>query len=350
MVNMSFKRDYMRFFAITLLLLFLLAGCAREKDESTRSIQERILQAYLQLNYPDAEQTKSGLVIVSSEPGNGKKPIEYGYAYMKYSTKDLNGNYTFTNCKDVAEQIGTYTADGYYGPRLMSLGYGSTLQGVNEAMMMMNKGAKMTVIVPPWLSNYDGNYDYAGTTVESQTSAVSVIYELEMGDVVDKPLDFQLDSLESYRDKYFPGLDSTAKGYYFKKLEGTVEDTVVAENVVKVYYIGRLLDGYIFDTNIADTAKKYGIYNSAKKYNPLEVTIKPTFSQMTSTGSADGTSSGDTYVEGFARAIKSMTYGDKAVTFFWSDMGYGELNNNTNGVGVPGYSMLRFDIRMLPKE
>lgn len=347
---MSFKRDYMRFFAITLPLLFLLAGCAKEKSESTRSVQERILQAYLQMNYPGAKQTESGLVILNFEPGSGKKPIEYGYAYMKYSTKDLNGNYTYTTCRDIAEQIGTYTAEGYYGPRLMSLGYGSTLQGLYEAMMMMNKGARMTVIVPPWLSSYDGNHSYAGTTVESQTSTVSVIYELEMGDVVDNPLDFQKDSLESYRDRYFPGLDSTAKGYYFKKLEGTSEDTVVAENVVRVNYIGRLLDGYIFDTNIADTAKKYRIYDSEKKYTPLQVTMKPTFSQMTSTGSADGTSSGDTYVEGFARALKSMTYGDKAVTFFWSDMGYGRLNNNTNGAGVPSYSMLRFDIYMLPKE
>ena len=44
-----------------------------------------------------------------------------------------------------------------------------------------------------------------------------------------------------------------------------------------------------------------------------------------------------------------MTYGDKAVTFFWSSMGYGDTNNSVNGEGVPSYSMLRFDLYMLPE-
>lgn len=343
-----FKTDYMRFFAILLPALMLFCGCAKEEDESAEEIQQRILEAYLQTHYPDATQLESGLVIIDSEPGTGKKPIEYGAAYMRYNTKDLYGNYTATTNREIAEQLGTYSPSVYYGPKLMTLGYGSTLQGLNEAMMMMNKGAKMTVILPPWLTSYDGNYNYTGSLIETQTSSSSVIYELEMGDVVDNIMDFQIDSLESYRDINFPGVDSTVKGYYFKKLEGTVTDTVAAEKTVKINYIGRLLDGYIFDTNIADSAKKYRIYDSEKAYEPLEVTMKSSYTQMTSGESSDS-SSDEGFVEGFARAVKSMTYGDKAVTFFWSSMGYGDTNNSVNGEGVPSYSMLKFDLYMLPE-
>ena len=76
--------------------------------------------------------------------------------------------------------------------------------------------------------------------------------------------------------------------------------------------------------------------------------MKSSYTQMTSGESSDS-SSDEGFVEGFARAVKSMTYGDKAVTFFWSSMGYGDTNNSVNGEGVPSYSMLRFDLYMLPE-
>ena len=319
----------MRYFVIALSAFMFFASCAKDEDVSTREIQQKILEAYIQQNYPEATQTKSGLVIISQEP-------------------ELDGTYLATTYRNVAEQLGTYSADVYYGPELMTLGYGSTITGLAEALKMMNRGSRMTVIVPPWLSNYDSDYDsYYGSSVETQTQSMSVIYELELGDVVDNITEFQIDSLESYRDIYYPGVDSTAYGYYFKKLEGTVTDTVEAEQVVKVYYVGRLLDGYIFDTNIADTAKKYRIYDENATYEPLEVTMKSTYTAMTSTGTSD--SSTESYVEGFARAIKSMTYGDRAVTFFQSSLGYGETGTMSSGVGVPDYAMLKFDLYLLPE-
>ena len=339
----------MRYFVIVLSAFMLFASCAKDEEISTREIQQKILEAYIQQNYPEATQTTSGLVIISQEAGYGKNPKQYGAAYLRYSSKELDGTYLTTTYKDLAEQLGTYSADIYYGPELMTLGYGSTITGLAEALKMMNKGSKMTVIVPPWLSNYDSDYDgYYGSSVETQTQSTSVIYELELGDVVDNITEFQIDSLESYRDIYYPGLDSTVYGYYFKKLEGTVTDTVEAEQVVKVYYVGRLLDGYIFDTNIEDTAKKYRIYDSETTYEPHEVTMKSTYTAMTSTGTSDSSTEG--YVEGFARAVKSMTYGDRAVTFFQSSLGYGELGTMSSGVGVPDYAMLRFDLYVLPED
>ena len=59
------------------------------------------------------------------------------------------------------------------------------------------------------------------------------------------------------------------------------------------------MDGFVFDTNIADTARKYHIYDnsSSSKYDSLVVSLK---SEDTSV------------VRGFYEAIKGMRYGETA--------------------------------------
>lgn len=314
-----------------------LFSCAQEKDETSESVQRRILDAYLQTYYPSATKTSSGLVVLSKQDGKGEVPQNYQVAYISYNTKDLAGNYQSTTNKDVAETLGVYSPSRYYGPAFMEIGYGSIIEGLHEALCMMNKGSKMTVIIPPWLSKYDYQYESGSN---SETQSVSVIYEITMEHVITNIKNFQIDSLEAFRDIYYPGLDSVAEGYYFKKLSGTVTDTIEADKSANVWYVGRLLDGYIFDTNIEDTAKKYGIYNSSSTYSALDVTYKTTYQEM----SSEGSQSEDSYVSGFARALKSMTYGNRAVTFFWSGLGYGSTSTLSSGVGVPEYSMLYFDI------
>lgn len=339
----------------------LLFSCAKEEEESNASIQKRVLDAYLQVNYPNKNYTvtKSGLVILNHEEGTGSSPEQYGAAYMKYSAKDLSGNYHSTMFEDVARRIGTYTAANYYGPQLSSLGYGEITEGLNEAMKMMKKGSKMTVIIPPALSVYDGetqNGGYGYSTEKSESSSVNSVYELEMYDVVTNLQKYQLDSIQAFRDKYYPGLDSTSNMYYFKKLSGTSTDTIAKNETAKVWYIGRLLDGYIFDTNIKDTAMKYRIYNASKTYEAMEVNYESTYTEMASSAgtmnvngvSSSNSSSDDdasgSYVPGFAKALKSMTYGDHAITFFGSGWGYGSSGTMSSGAGVPTFSMLFFEI------
>ncbi len=341
------------------LLCTVLFSCAKEESESNASIQKRILDAYLEVNYPEGNYTvtESGLVILNHEPGVGIPPQDLQAAYARHSTKGLDGNYQTTTFKDVAERLGVYDPANYYGNQLLTLGYGDIVKGLNEALRMMNKGAKMTVIVPPHLSCYDSDGDYYGyTSSSSETSTTNLIYEIELGDVITDVFQFQLDSLEAFRNINYPGLDTVVSGYYFKKLSGFRKDTVPDGTKVNVWYVGKLLDGYVFDTNIEDTAKKYGLYDATKTYSALEVTMQSTFEEMTSkkedgsNSSASSGSEGGEYVEGFARALKSMTYGDEAITFFNSDRGYGSKSTMSGGSGVPSYSMLYFYIYMDPEE
>ena len=148
--------------------------------------------------------------------------------------------------------------------------------------------------------------------------------------------------MASFAGINYPGLDSTVTGYYFKKLSGAEKDTIPQNETAGVWYVGKLLDGYVFDTNIADTAKKYGIYDASKTYEALSVGYESSYEEM----SSETSESGEGYVTGFARALKSMTYGDHAVTFFWSNMGYKEEEQD----GIPAYSMLFFDIYVDEKQ
>lgn len=352
---------YCKFIIVAAIAGSLLFSCAKEEVESNNSIQKRILDAYLEVNYPDKNYTvtKSGLVILSKSDGSGVSPEKQGAAYLKYSVKDLAGNYQSTMFKDVAEQLGTYSEANYYGPQLSILDYGDVTEGMNEAMKMMSKGSKMTIIIPPTLSAYDSpnSYGYGYSSDNNETSSINLIYEIEMFDVVSNLQRYQFDSLESFRNRYYPGLDSTANMFYFKKLEGTAKDTIAENESADVWYVGRLLDGYVFDTNIADTAKKYGLYQSDKTYEALSVTYESKYEDMatgagsinvagesSNSGSSDSEGEGGNYVPGFAKALKCMKYGDHAITFFGSGWGYGSTGTMSGGSGVPAYSMLYFDI------
>ena len=94
--------------AIAGLLLF---SCAKEREESNASVQKRILEAYLEVNYPDKNYTitNSGLVILSHEKGTGASPEEFGAAYMKYSAKHWLAIIK-AQCLRMLQEYGEHTA------------------------------------------------------------------------------------------------------------------------------------------------------------------------------------------------------------------------------------------------
>ena len=294
-------------------------SCAKDKSESANSVQQRILEAYLTENYPNAERTQLGNYILKRENGTGKQTEMYNAVYLEYSTMTLSGQYTYTTEAGIAQQLGTYSAANYYGPTLMEIGYGTTYTGLEELLLMMKEGGTMTAIIPPWLTNSQ----YGGG---SQQEGVNMIYKIQLRHVISNILDFERDTLKAYSKKYYGGMDSVASGFYFKKLYDSGKDTIEQGKSAGVWYVGKLLDGWVFDTNIADTAKKYGIYDASKSYAAMDVTYESTWEEMAELNSL---------AKGFVRAAKGMTYGDKAVTFFNSGYGYGTEGNDKIGPFQP---------------
>ena len=76
---------------------FALFSCAQEIDDSDRVVQERILDAFVDVNYPNARRTESGLVMIDSVEGTGDTLKMYKAGFFKYSIKSLGGIYSETN-------------------------------------------------------------------------------------------------------------------------------------------------------------------------------------------------------------------------------------------------------------
>ncbi len=345
-----YRKFCFSFFALA--AVFAFSQCAKEASRSNDQVQRGILEAYIEVYCPNAQVTSSGLVIVSEEPGSGRQMEWEGAAYTITNVWDMTNTCVESQDKALAKELGLYKSKDYYGPRLHAVGYGSEQLGFSEALCRMKEGGRLKVIVPPWLSYFDY---YSSSQSKSENSGVSLIYDIKMQTIINDLTAYQNDSLRSYARRY--GIDNPeVEAFYFKKISGTQEDTIKQGKTAKVRYVGKLLDGYVFDTNIADTARKYDLYDASKSYDALSVVYESSYQEMSTYTYASGqaaiesssltTGGGDSdkLIPGFAKALKHLTYGDHGVAFFGSQWGYGSKGTMSGNSGVPPYSMLFFEI------
>lgn len=310
-------------------MALILTSCAEDKDESDFSIQQRILDAYVAENYPTAKKLESGLVMIDFQEGTGRELEKMDGGYFEYTTQSLSGDYVETTDEELAKMLGSFSNSNYYGPVLYEMGYKTTYKGLEEVMIGMKIGGKARFILPPWLS-------VTGSNGNRWEEASSLIYEIELKEVIKNIDQWEADTMRRYAAIHYPGLDTLSSHFYFKKLHDAGADTLESETV-QVRYIGRLIDGWVFDTNIADTAKKYGIYDKDNDYNALDFKYSKDLDAMEQENSM---------VTGFCMALKEMSYGDKAFTMFGSKYGYAYSGKSPIGP----YQPLLFWLYIEPKQ
>jgi FKBP-type peptidyl-prolyl cis-trans isomerase FkpA len=99
-------------------------------------------------------------------------------------------------------------------------------------------------------------------------------------------------------------------------------------NKVKVNYTGRLLDGKVFDTSLADVAEQHGIHNSERVYEAMEFNL--------GVGQV---------IQGWDEGIMYLREGAKARLFVPSTLAYG---NQSIGDGlIPANAILYFDVELV---
>lgn len=305
-------------------------SCAKEVNESSESVQKRILEAYVSKYYPNAVKSQSGLYIIDSLPGTGRTPEDTSYVLVDYTITYLNGMYSGYTSDTIAKQLGEYSYSGFYDPQIWSMS-GST-SGIREIMGRMKEGGRMKAIVPAVLLDTE-----SGTEI-SQGEGSSLIYDIRLHEVIDDIDQYQIDLIEAYLSAKLPVItDSTAYGFYYHKYVSNPDDSLSSNEALKIRYIGRFLNGTVFDTNIEDTAKKYRIYTSGSTYSAS------TYNYYSDSADAMEENS---FIDGFNKALYGMKHGEQAVTVFYSNLGYG---NNGSG-SIPGYIPLRFDLWVEPEE
>ena len=319
----------------------LFASCEKSPVEGTQLQQRKVREAWIRLNYDGKvlSETKSGLMILEEEKGSGEAVKGSSFCFVNYSVKQLDGTYIFSTDPNIAKiNLGTYSDTSYYSPDIWRADDFIQIDGERELLMRMKEGGKMKAIIPPELSDitypkeYSSYYQYSNPRYTE-----NMIYDISVEKVINDMPAYETSLLENYANKYWGGVDSISANFYMVKLIERATDTIKEGASINIFYSGHLIDGitdnYLFDTNQADTARIYRHFNRNKSYTALTATFKKDISEFKNNNS---------FVEGFSEAICRMNYGEEAIVFFSSDLGY-----NAEGSGeIPPYCPLAFYIRI----
>lgn len=345
------------------LAALILSGCARDPKTGANDSAKRFLDAWIQLNHPEATLTPLGAYVLEETPGTGtsvESCEEYPYVRVSFTIRSLSGGVSVTTDERLSRQIGSYEPQGFYGPATWcreNSGSRMLPAGLEEALSMLRVGGSRTVVIPGWLMGTDNQtglpilYDTAQDYLDNVSGGTPAIYEIKLEDAFKDINKWETDSLARYITANCPGLavkDSLKYGFYYQRTAApSSEKEFAKDTTIYINYIGRRLDGVVFDTNIADTAKFYGIYSAARTYKPAAIKWygtdgKYTDMKMTASGSNQAT----TIIPGFAYALDRMHPHEAGTALFHSAWGYGD---QSSGSAIPAFSPLRFDLQIVDK-
>lgn len=319
---------------MTFLVLLSFFSCKKGGD-SAYDAELRRLNAWVQVNsnmitdttlgqHRIVTPTASGMYFVPLVAVNDtcKSPESMDYVYYNYTIQVLDGTVVGSTLSSVADDWGLKSASVHYTPSLVRLDpkYSDALAGIVEALPMMKEGSKARLILPSTLAfGSRGTSGIAGTT--------SVIITIEVVKVVTDIDEYEKELVVKYAKADTLALKIPDKVVYYKKIaeisEKTIKDIDTAK-VVYVWYVGRFMDGHIFDTNIKDTAVKAGIYSSNNAYSLLSVTLGK-----------------NQVVPAFEDVIMWMGKDDKVRLVSTSEFCYGPLGNVPT---IPSHTPLVFEI------
>jgi FKBP-type peptidyl-prolyl cis-trans isomerase len=143
------------FFTIVAAATFF--SCEDNSLEKQRQQELETLNAYIDENYPDVEPTPSGLYYIEDKAGTGDT--------IKLGDKVQIFYATYTLDSFLIDESDGFT-DGYrYEPLEFTVGTGSVIAGLDEAMTYMQKGTVATLIIDSGLAyGQNGNGTIPGFT------------------------------------------------------------------------------------------------------------------------------------------------------------------------------------------
>jgi len=136
------------------------------------------IQKFIADNKITATKTASGLYYQITKPGVGVTPAVGDTAVVYYTGKLLTGKVFETNVKEEAmKDKATYNPMNPYKPIRFAVGQKQVIPGWDEGLMLMNKGSKVTLVIPASLA-----YGDQGMGPIPPLSPIS--FEVELVDIV----------------------------------------------------------------------------------------------------------------------------------------------------------------------
>ncbi len=327
---------------LPLIAAVLISGCAKSPSTNYGKLAQMEFDAWVSVHRQAGwEETPLGAWIVEKTDNPAGEALgtvdDYPYMRLSYTVTDLDGTVNTTTEKAVAQRIGTYNQSYYYGPQMTYRGSNGIYAGVEEALDGMHVGGSCKVVVPGWLLTHD-RYSSKQKYLDSMTqSAKALIYEFTVTDVVKDVNEWEMGILKATLGDEFAKADSLAEGvYYVCDREPDDETDYEAGNSVYINYIcRRMLDGQGVDTNLADSAKVFGIYSASKTYTSTLINWASAAKDITMT------SSNSSVVNGFGTALFNMHSHEKGRAYMISAQAY---SSSGSGSAIPAYCPLIFEI------
>ncbi|MDB5024953.1 MAG: FKBP-type peptidylprolyl isomerase [Mucilaginibacter sp.] len=123
-----------------------------------RKAEPAKIKKYIDDNKLAVTTTPSGLNYVMTKQGTGDKPAVGDTAEVLYTAKYLNGKVFETNIKEVAQQNKTYNPGMQYKAIRIPVGVKGVIPGWDEGLLLLNKGAKATFVIPSKLAYGEQGY------------------------------------------------------------------------------------------------------------------------------------------------------------------------------------------------
>ena len=337
------------------LAALILSGCAKTATTGTNDASKRYFDAWIHVNYPDLSPTPLGAYVIEEKEGTGAALQDAetdAYVRLNYTVRSLDGTVSATTYPYLAKQIGDWSETTWCGPVIWSRSEGSLYAGVAEMLSSMKEGGVKKSVIPGWLLT-SSVYSTAQEYLDNVSGDTPGIYEIELLEAIQDTDKWEIDSLGRYFAANYPSVslaDSLKYGFYYIRRKapmpigttGEVDEDGAGfprDTTIYINYTGRLLDGRVFDTTIADTAKMYGLYSSSNTYEPVEVQyVNDDYSEITMT------SNETSVIDGFAYMLWRMSAYEQGTGIFYSKLGY---SSSGSGSTIPAYSPLRFDIEIV---
>ena len=319
----------------------LAASCSKSSGEGSNVAIKRQFDAWRAIHYPAAAE-KNGIYIIEDTPGTGLEwNKNLAVTFMTYTIRSLEGTVNSNTDEQWARQLGTWDQTNYYGPQVVLTGEGYSYAGMDILLDGMRQGGTRTAIIPSWLMTRD-RHDTVEEYLETETEVSSMIYSVTFLDQTENLAEYEYRQMQEYSIRHLGVSDTLSTGAVFFKSHtdfGYEPVEMPTDTTVYIDYIGRrIVDGQVFDTTIADTAKFYHIYNPSKTYRPVEISWAEK--------AEDIKMSGNSTVSGFSLGLKAMHAGEKASFVFGYNLGYG---SSGSGDMIPAYAALRFDVELVPE-
>ena len=332
---------------LTAIAAVCVGSCAKTPETDYGKLAQMEFDAWISVNKQAGwQETPLGSWIIEISDDPSKTPAgtvdEFPYMSISHTVRTLGGTVNSTTVKEVAQQIGTYKQQNYYGPQISYRGSNGVYAGLDEIIGMLHEGGSCKVIIPGWLLT-NSRYSTKQKYLDNMTSTTSaLVYEITLDKLIPDIEAWELGLVKDALGADIDKADSLAEGvFYLCDRPADSEEDFTSDDKIYINYVcRRLLDGQGVDTNMADSAKVFGTYKSGSTYGPVLINWASEASQITMT------SSNTSVIKGFSTALFHMRAHEKGRAFMTSTYGY---TSNGSGDAIPSFCPLIFEIEFVDK-